>query len=272
LDRALAVYARYVSEFPEPLELAVEIRFKIAEIHKQSDNETRYRTQLREIVEIDEKAGSAQTPRIRYLAARSALVLSERLYERFRDVKLVQPFEKSLQRKQARMDTALEAFEALVDYEAAEVTAGATFYIAEIYFDFSQSLMKSERPSGLDPAQMNDYELVLEEEAFPFEERAIGIHVKNLELLSAGIFNSWIEKSLEKLANLMPGRYAKFEASSGLIASIDRYAYRAPNAQAAGPEGPERDGGASSPEPAPAPRAEGVSAQHERTEPRVAAR
>jgi TolA-binding protein len=272
LDRALAVYARYVSEFPEPLELAVEIRFKIAEIHKQSDNETRYRTQLREIVEIDEKAGSARTPRIRYLAARSALVLSERLYERFRDVKLVQPFEKSLQRKQARMDTALEAFEALVDYEAAEVTAGATFYIAEIYFDFSQSLMKSERPSGLDPAQMNDYELVLEEEAFPFEERAIGIHEKNLELLSAGIFNSWIEKSLEKLANLMPGRYAKFEASSGLIASIDRYAYRAPNAQAAGPEGPERDGGAPSPEPAPAPRAEGVSAQHERTEPRVAAR
>jgi hypothetical protein len=31
----------------------------------------------------------------------------------------------------------------------------------------------------------------------------------------------------------MPGRYAKFEASSGLIASIDTYAYRAPNARSA---------------------------------------
>jgi len=32
---------------------------------------------------------------------------------------------------------------------------------------------------------------------------------------------------------LMPGRYAKFEESSGLIASIDRYAYVAPRPVAA---------------------------------------
>jgi TolA-binding protein len=268
LDRALVVYARYVSEFPEPLELAVETRFKIAEIHRQSADETRHRTQLREIVEIDEKAGSARTPRIRVLAARSSLVLSERFYERFRDVKLVQPFEKSLQRKQARMDAALAAFEALVDYEVAEVTAGATFFIAEIYFDFSQSLMESERPSDLDSAQMIDYELVLEEEAFPFEERAIGVHEKNLELLSVGIFNPWIEKSLEKLAILMPGRYAKFEASGGLIASIDRYAYRAPSSRTAEPEEPELEDGAPSPEP----DAAVESAQQERSEQRMAAR
>jgi hypothetical protein len=31
----------------------------------------------------------------------------------------------------------------------------------------------------------------------------------------------------------MPGRYAKFEASSGLIASIDSYSYRTPQARGA---------------------------------------
>jgi tetratricopeptide (TPR) repeat protein len=270
LDRAIAVYQHYVSEFPEPLEVAVETRFKIAGIHNQSLDESSYHAQLREIVEIDEKAGSARTPRIRYLAAQSALVLSEGSYARFRAVKLVQPFEKSLQKKQARMDAALEAFEALVNYEAAEVTAAATFYMAEIYFDFSQSLMNSERPTGLDSPQMNDYEMVLEEEAFPFEERAIEVHKKNLELLSVGIFNPWIEKSLEKLATLMPGRYAKFEMSTGLIASIDRYAYRAPNARSTGPEEPELDDGV--PSPAPESDAEVESVQRQRTERRVAAR
>jgi hypothetical protein len=30
----------------------------------------------------------------------------------------------------------------------------------------------------------------------------------------------------------MPGRYAKFEASSGLIASLERYAYESPKASA----------------------------------------
>ncbi len=229
-DRALAVYQRYVAEFAEPLEVAVETRFKIAGLHERAKDEKSHHAALREIVEIDANAGAARTPRIRYLAARSALMLSEVVYGRFLEVALVQPFDESLQKKQERMDTALRSFEALVDYEAADVTAAATFYIAEIYFHFSRSLMDSERPQGLGADELTEYELVLEEEAFPFEERAIGVHEKNLELLSIGVFNPWIEKSLEKLAALMPGRYAKFEESSGLIASLDRYAYNAPSA------------------------------------------
>jgi hypothetical protein len=70
--------------------------------------------------------------------------------------------------------------------------------------------------------------MALEETAFPFEEKAIEVHEKNLELMTTGIFNPWIEKSLVKLGGMMPGRYAKFEMSDGLIASIDRYAYRIP--------------------------------------------
>ena len=152
------------------------------------------------------------------------------------------------------MDAALEAFGALVDYEAADVTAAATFYMAEIYFDFSQSLMQSERPTDLTASEMNEYELVLEEEAFPFEERAIAVHEKNLELLSIGVFNPWIERSLVQLAALMPGRYAKFEASSGLLDSIERYAYRAPNERAVAPPVP----GAGEAEPSAAPTPEVV--------------
>jgi TolA-binding protein len=229
-DRALAVYLSYVSQFPEPIETAVETRFKIAEIHKAAQDDASYHDHLRQIVEIDGRAGDERTPRIRYLAAKSALVLSEGFYYRFAEVELVQPFEKNLQEKQRRMDAALEAFGRLVDYEVGEVTAAATFYVAQLYFDFSKSLIESERPTGLDSAELQDYEMALEAEAFPFEERAIEVHEKNLELMAAGIYNPWIERSLAKLGDLMPGRYAKFEASSGLIDSLDTYAYRVPNA------------------------------------------
>ena len=44
------------------------------------------------------------------------------------------------------------------------------------------------------------------------------------------LYNAWIEKSLARLAQLMPGRYAKAEISSGFLGSIDRYAYRSPAA------------------------------------------
>jgi tetratricopeptide (TPR) repeat protein len=230
MDRALAVYLDYVGAFAEPIETAVETRFKIAGMFKEGDDEASYHEQLRRIVEIDAAAGDGRSARIRYLAAQSALVLSEVLYHQFDEVELVQPFERNLQKKQRRMDEALEAFDRLVDYEVAEVTAAATFYMAEVYSDFSQALIASERPTGLDSAEMLEYETVLEEEAFPFEERAIEVHKKNLELMAAGLYNPWIERSLGRLADLVPGRYAKFETSSGLIASIDSYAYQSPDA------------------------------------------
>jgi tetratricopeptide (TPR) repeat protein len=228
IDLALNAYTRYVKEFPRPVETAVETRFKISEIYKSAHAETHYEQELADIVRIDAEAGSERTDRTRTLAARSALVLSEKLYREFVAVKLSQPFETSLQEKKQRMDTAITAMSGLVAYEIADVTAAATFYMAETYLDFSRALATSERPADLQPAEKDAYELALEEEAFPFEEKAIDTHTKNLELLQAGVLNTWTDKSLGKLRELMPGRYAKDEVSSGFLGAIETYAYRSP--------------------------------------------
>jgi cellulose synthase operon protein C len=249
LDRALDVYLRYVEHFPQPLEVAVETRFKIATRYQELADRSRYHEQLQAIVQTDAAAGAARTDRTRYLAARSGLVLAEEVYLRFDDVRLVQPFERSLQEKQRRMDAALQAFDGLVAYEVGEVTAAATFYIAEVYFGFSQALLESERPAGLGADELMDYEMVIEEEAFPFEERAIEVHEKNLELLTAGVFNDWVERSLDKLAELMPGRYAKFELSSGFLASLESYTYRPPGAVTESDPAEEAGEQAAPPEP-----------------------
>jgi tetratricopeptide (TPR) repeat protein len=237
-ERAIDVYQGYVERYPEPLELAVETRFKIATLHGALGDSERRFAQLRWIVDADSTAGSGRSDRIRYLAARSSLVLTAGYHDRFVAVRLVQPFEKSLAEKKRLMDAALSAFGRLIDYEVGEVTAAATFYMAETYRDFSEALLDSERPSNLEKSELLEYELVLEEEAFPFEEKAIGVHEKNLELMNSGVYNGWIEKSLAQLGELMPGRYAKYEESSGLIPSVDHYAYQAPQPWAADAIGP----------------------------------
>ena len=56
------------------------------------------------------------------------------------------------------------------------------------------------------------------------------MHEKNHELIASGIYNPWVQKSLDRLAILMPGRYAKNESSEGFVGAIDYYAYRMPNA------------------------------------------
>ncbi len=250
-ERALDVYTRYVNEFPQPVEKALETRSKIAEIHKTAQNDPLYRQELAEIVRIDAEAGPERTARTRTLASRSALVLSERLYGEFMAVKLTQPFETSLKEKKQRMDDTIEAMGRLVNYEITDVTAAATYYMAETYFDFSRSLMQSERPTDLDATELQKYEMVLEEEAYPFEEKAIDFHEKNLEMLHAGVQNEWTGKSLGKLVELMPGRYARKEMSSGFPGSIDGYVYRTPASQAAPPPAPESTDTIPPVEPAP---------------------
>jgi len=236
LADAARVYDQYVTAYPRPLEIALETRSRLAEIFKDESKYERYYAELNEIVWADRDAGEERTDRSRYLAAGAGLVLAEQTYKVFDELQLTQPFDVNLAKKQRRMDIAMEAFENLVAYEVAEITAAATFYIAEIYQEFSVSLLESERPAGLSEAEKIDYEMVIEEEAYPFEESAIEIHQKNFELLATGVFNTWVQKSMDQLAEIMPGRYAKDEISSGFIGSFQMYAYREPIAPLTVPE------------------------------------
>jgi tetratricopeptide (TPR) repeat protein len=227
-DRALAAYSRYVEDFPKPVEAAVETRSKIAQIYKSKGDQAQYAHQLEEIVRADGAAAGERTDRTRNVAARAALELTKPIYEQFAALKLVQPFDRSLQQKQRSMDAATKAFSALVDYQVGEVTAAATFYMAEIYANFSQTLRESERPADLGADALKDYEQQLADAARPLGEKAITVHEKNLELMRRGLNNPWTQKSLDRLAALKPGTYARTEISSGFLGSLERYVYQPP--------------------------------------------
>jgi hypothetical protein len=220
MNDALRVYMKYVKAFPRPLEPVIETRQKIAEIYKQAGNSNKYKAELKAIVSADANAGGERTDRTKYLAANAALILAEPSLTAFYDVNLVKPFKKNLSKKKKNMKTAIDKYNKLIDYEVSEVTAAATYQLAEIYFHFSRALMESERPDGLNELELEQYNLVLEEQAYPFEEKAIDVHEKNIELLSIGIYNKWIDKSIEKLAVLMPARYAKSEQENTFVKSL----------------------------------------------------
>ena len=224
-DRALDVYRRYVSYFPKPLDLALESRHKIAVIYKARNDASAYMNELKQIVAADAQAGRERTPRTRYLGATAALEITEPLYDQLVAIKLVKPFAKNLLKKRAAMKAAMDAFGKLAGYEVGDVTAAATYYLAEIYYNFNRSLTESERPDNLDAAALEQYELAIEEQAYPFEEKAIAVHEKNLGLMTLGIYNTWIDKSMDKLAKLVPARYARTEESSGFIKSIGPFKY-----------------------------------------------
>ncbi|RDH81171.1 MAG: hypothetical protein DIZ80_13740 [endosymbiont of Galathealinum brachiosum] len=219
-NKALNVYVRYVKYFPKPVENALEMRNNIANIYKLNKSKKLYVKQLQWIVAIDLKAGKERTDRTRFLAASASLVLAQPDIRRFKLVELKKPFKKNLNKKKKRMKKAIATLTKLVDYEVGIVTAAATYEIAEIYYHFSRALMNSERPTNLTEEQLEQYELVLEEQIYPFEEKSITVHEKNMELLDLGIYNKWIDESIEKLAVLLPARYAKPEEAVEYVETI----------------------------------------------------
>ena len=118
------------------------------------------------------------------------------------------------------MEDVIEVYTKLAGYGVAEVTTAATFRLGEIYQIFSADLMSSERPANLDEAALEQYDILLEEQVYPFEEKAIDLYKANANRAPDGVYDEWVRKSFDQLASLMPGRYAKLERSENVVTAL----------------------------------------------------
>jgi tetratricopeptide (TPR) repeat protein len=210
----------FVKHFPQPLNPAMEARNKLSLIAVKAGDYSGRDSWLRDIIAADRSAGAARTDRSRALAAKATLTLATPAREQFKNVKLVVPLKKSLAEKRKAMEAALKAYEAAADYQVAEVTTAATFESAELYRQLGKDLMSSERPKNLKKDELEQYDVLLEEQAFPFEEKAIKLHEVNVARIKDGTYDEWVQKSFAALAQLNPGRYGKVEISEQQVESI----------------------------------------------------
>jgi TolA-binding protein len=218
--KSRAMLEAFVKHFPQPLNPAMEARNRLSLMTAKAGDTTARDYWLRDIIGADRAAGAARTDRSRALAARATLTLAIPAREEFRRIKLVIPLKKSLAEKRKAMEAALKAYERVADYQVADVTTAATFESAELYRQLGKDLMSSERPKKLSKDELEQYDVLLEEQAFPFEEKAIKLHEVNTARAKDGTYDEWVQKSFSALAQLNPGRYGKVEIGEQLVESI----------------------------------------------------
>jgi tetratricopeptide (TPR) repeat protein len=208
---ARRAYADYVERFPAPADAAIEARQQLAELAAGAGDAAARQHWLEELVAADAAAGTARSDRSRFLAAQASLELARPLDQAARGVALVAPLDRSLARKKSAMEASLAAYSRAAAYGVAEVTTSATYAMADLYRDLGSALLASERPGGLSPDELEQYDLLLEEQAYPFEEKAIGIHETNARRAAEGIYDQWVRKSYAALAAMKPARYDRAE-------------------------------------------------------------
>jgi hypothetical protein len=209
-----------VARYPNPVSESIEARARLLDIARTGGDEREVNARLRELIAVDATAGAQRSDRTRYLAATASLELAEPVRKRFEVVKLSQPLADSLKLKKDLMEDVIDAYTKASDYGVAEVTTAATFRLGEVYQQFSSDLMDSDRPANLAADALEQYEILLEEQAFPFEEKAIDLYVANSDRAADGVYDEWVERSFERLAGLMPARYAKKERSEDVVTAL----------------------------------------------------
>ncbi|TAA44972.1 tetratricopeptide repeat protein [Corallincola spongiicola] len=211
LDGAINSYRRYAHAYPEPFAMAMEVRAKMAGFYQRTGDEIKRNYWLKKLVKLDAEGGDERSDRSRYLAAFAAQDLAVQQQRTFDSIRLKLPLRKSLKKKRAALDKSLAAWQQVANYQQAEFTTEATYRIAEIYGALSRDLMDSDRPNGLDEMELEQYELLLEEQAYPFEEQAIEVHQANTENAWQGNYDDWVKRSFEALAELLPAQFDKPE-------------------------------------------------------------
>ena len=222
--KAIAVYFRYQSQFPQPLDQAMQARQRIADMYHEMGDGLAYMQLMKDIeLAYSDALNSAGGDNdisdfSRAVAARASLKLTESLRIDFDKIQLKIPLKKSLIVKKSAMEKALAAYEKASSYGVAEVSTEATYEIGQIYNKFAAALLESQRPKGLSAEELEQYNILLEEQAYPFEEQAIDVHVLNFSRISSDdIYNKWVKASQRQLAILLPIRYGKVERSEAVV-------------------------------------------------------
>jgi tetratricopeptide (TPR) repeat protein len=217
---AIAALKNYIKLFPTPFEQAVEARQQLVHLYEKRGNIKKRDFWLKQIIKVEKTATGSQSERIHFLAAKASLILAEPLFNAFNNVQLKIPLQKSLRSKKQKMKAAIKAYKTVAKYQVAKFTTAATYHTAEIYRQLGLALMESEHPKNLNEEELEQYEILLEEQAYPFEERAIETHQANIETVLQGIYNKWNRLSFTALAKLQPVRYDKQEKSETLIHAL----------------------------------------------------
>jgi tetratricopeptide (TPR) repeat protein len=208
---SIALYQQYLQEWPQPYDFRSEAQFRLVELNRKTGNSERETYWLQQLVTSYREAGNEANDRVAWLAAYASFTLAEPNFQEFKRISLSQPLKTSLAAKTDVMKKALADYQAVADIGVAEYATAANYKIGEMYRVLARDLIASERPKGLDELELEEYTMLLEDKAFPYEDQAIDILIANTNLVTDDIYDQWVKKSFGALAELIPGRYAKFE-------------------------------------------------------------
>ena len=214
---AIRSYETYVRNYKKPFPQYMESMNKLTVLYSKINDTKKSKYWSQAIIKADKKTiNKYKTDRTRYITSFASLSLAKSEHKTFTQQRLVLPLKLSLRKKKHVMQKAVKYYGQASKYGVAETATESTHAIADIYKSFSKDLLTSQRPKGLSGDELEQYVILLEDKAFPFEDKAIEFYEANMSHIKDGVYNKWVQQSHTQLKELFPTRYKR-------TAKLDRY-------------------------------------------------
>jgi TolA-binding protein len=208
-NEAVGLFESFTKRYPKLFELNIEAYHNNVAYYQKNTNHSATLKWQKALIAYEKKNESERNARSAYLAANASLAVIDIDIQKFNTLKLTLPLDKSLERKTKSLKPIVSKLEDLSDFEVAEVMSASTYHIARLYSSLASDLMSSERPKKLSELELEQYDILLEEEAYSFEETAMEIFQINLAKVPDGEFDQWINLTYQVLAEMNPTEFKR---------------------------------------------------------------
>lgn len=211
IDAAIRSYRSYANSYTRPYPQYMEAMYKLTQLYLKTNERDKVYFWQQKIASSDKQASrNIKTERTNFIASSVLLNLARDTRAKFTQRKLVEPLADNLRIKKQLMQEAIALYGQASTHNYADITTESTYAIGNIYQEFSRALLSSERPRHLKGEELEQYDILIEDQAFPFEEKAIEFYEINLARIKAeGVSNQWITQSYNQLITLFPVRYSR---------------------------------------------------------------
>lgn len=197
-----ALFVRYLKEIRPGIEEEAEVRLKLARSQFLAGKREKGRENFKNILAREGEVAER-------LLAKARLMLAEDKQRSYMEIKLTQPFEKTFKQKTLLLEDLIKDYSQLAKSAEAELQVEIFFQTGIAFENFRDSILKAEKPKDLSKNELEEYNFLLEEKAYPYEEQAVKAYEKSLKAGRANAFREWVEKDIERLAVLRPALYMR---------------------------------------------------------------
>lgn len=202
------LFEAFVAQYPGQFLLSVEAYDHILQFYERTGDD-KLETWQKGFVAYESQHQTLRNERSAELAANTAYQLAIKDVAAFEAAALRLPLKQSLKQKKQLLSQATTSMQAVAQYGVPFWQAAATHQIAALYQILARDILQSERPASLDALQLEQYDILLEEQAYPFEEQALEVFALNTARAPQGQYDEWVRKSFTVLAEMNPSAYKR---------------------------------------------------------------